>query len=88
MRSATHEIIEASPKEADQAVGVVERASQELGKQIRALRLGLEAHVGKLPGDRRIANWMVRHAAWQPHRFTVHHNGKTSYEMLKGKPYR
>jgi hypothetical protein len=58
-------VIEPAPKEAHQAVGVVERASQELGKQIRALKLGLEAHVGKIPEDHRIMNWMVRHARLQ-----------------------
>ena len=39
-------IVESAPKGAHQAVGGVERANQELGKQIRALKLGLEAHVG------------------------------------------
>ncbi len=48
----------------------------------------MEAHVGEIPEDHRVVNWMVRRAAWQLCRFTVHHNGKTSDEMLKGKPYR
>ena len=52
------------------------------------MKLGLEVHTGQLPEDHRIMPWLVRHAAWQLCRFTEHHNGKTSYEMLKGKPYR
>ena len=42
-------IVEAAPKESHQSVGGVERANQELGKQIRALKLALEVHGGKRP---------------------------------------
>ena len=82
-------IVESAPKGAHQAVGGVERANQELGKQIRALKLGLEAHVGKLPEDHRVMAWLARHAAWLVCRYTVHSStGKTSFELLRGKPYR
>ncbi len=43
-------IVEAAPEEAHQAVGGVERANKELGKQIRALKLGLDAHVVPFSG--------------------------------------
>ncbi len=81
-------IVESAPKGAHQAVGGVERANQELGKEIRALKLGLEAHVGKLPEDHSVMVWLARHAAWLLCRYTVHSStGKTSFELLRGKPY-
>ncbi len=81
-------IVESVPKGAHQAVGGVERANQELGKPIRALKLGLEVHVGKLPEDDRVMAWLARHAAWLLCRYKVHSStGKTSFELLRGKPY-
>jgi len=71
-------------------LGCVERGNEEAAKEIRALKLGLEARIQeRLPTDHHIMPWLGRHAGWLLTRFTVHQSsGRTSYELLRGRPYR
>ena len=73
-----------------QAFCCVERGNEEAAKEIRALKLGLEARVQeRLPADHHIMPWLGRHAGWLLTRFAVHQSsGRTSYELLRGRPYR
>ena len=86
-RSAT--IVESAQRTNHQGVGGIERANQELGKQLRALKLTIEENYKReLPTDHGLHPWLVRHASRLLNRYIVHSNGRTSYEALKGRPYR
>ena len=82
-------IVEEAQKGNHQGVGGVERANQEVLKQIRALLYTIQENYGReLPNDHSLWPWLVRHSSWLLSRFTVHHDDRTSYEMLRGRPYR
>ncbi|CAK0873076.1 unnamed protein product [Prorocentrum cordatum] len=82
-------MIESAQRANHQGVGGVERANEELGKQIRALLFSVgDNYKRELPAEHGLLPWLIRHAGWQLNRFTVHGNGKTTYEVLKGRPYR
>ncbi|CAK0873283.1 unnamed protein product, partial [Prorocentrum cordatum] len=82
-------MIESAQRANHQGVGGVERANEELGKQIRALLFSVgDNYKRELPAEHGLLPWLIRHAGWQLNRFTMHGNGKTTYEVLKGRPYR
>ncbi|CAK0814821.1 unnamed protein product, partial [Prorocentrum cordatum] len=82
-------MIESAQRANHHGVGGVERANEELGKQIRALLFSVgDNYKRELPADHGLLPWLIRHAGWQLNRFAVHGNGKTTYEVLKGRPYR
>ncbi|CAK0858488.1 unnamed protein product [Prorocentrum cordatum] len=82
-------MVETAQRANHQGVGGVERANEELGKQIRALLFSVgDNYKRELPAEHGLLPWLIRHAGWQLNRFTVHGNGKTTYEVLKGRPYR
>ena len=80
-------LIEVAPRTSHASVGSVERANQEMGKQIRALKLALETRVGAIPEGSHVWHWLVRHAGWVLTRFATHASGRKSYQILKGKQY-
>ncbi len=57
-----------------------------MGKQIRALKLTLETSASSIAKNSHVWHWLVGHAGWLLARFTVHANGKTSYQILKSNP--
>jgi hypothetical protein len=77
---------EHSPVGASASNGVVERAIQSVQAQVRVLKLALEDKwKAEIPTQHAIMPWMVEYAAFLLNRFEVGHDGKTSYERLKGK---
>ena len=69
--------------------GVVERAIQEVEKLVRVLKLALGHRVsGKISVNHPILAWLVQHAAVLLNKLSVGRDGRTSYERLRGKPYR
>ena len=54
----------------------------------RTLKLKLEDRVGgKVPADHPLIAWLVRHAADIVTKLEIKQNGKTAYQMLKGRVY-
>ncbi len=53
-------LIEVAPRTSPASVGGVERANQEMGKQVRALRLVLENRTGAIPESSHVWHWLVR----------------------------
>eukprot|EP00974_Lingulodinium_polyedra_P005946 563189-Lingulodinium_polyedra.AAC.1 len=76
-----------SPVGSHQSMGGIERANQELAGEIRALKTGLERHVGRLAISHPVMPWLVRHAAWVVTRFLVKASGRTPYELVKQRKY-
>ncbi len=81
-RRAARTLIEVAPKTSHASVGGVERANQEMGKQVRALKLALETKIWVIPESSHIWHWLVRHAGW------LHASGKTIWQILRGKASR
>ena len=72
-----------------QTNGEIENAIEELEKQIRVLKLGLEQKMQlTLKDDHPMMAWIPEHAGFLLSRFQVAADGKTAYERLKGKSYR
>ena len=80
-------IVEHSPVESHASNGVVERAIQSVGGQVRVLRSCLEDKWGvKLNSKHAVIPWIMEHAAYVLNRFEVGHDGRTAQERCKGKP--
>ncbi len=45
-----------------------------------------EQYARELPSDHSLYQLLVQHAGWLLSRFTVRASGRTSYEVLKGRP--
>jgi hypothetical protein len=81
-------LLENSPVGESQSNGVAERAVQAAGEHIRVVKLALENEVGiRFPAVRPIMSWIAKHAADMINKFRVGLDGKTSYEIIKGKKY-
>jgi hypothetical protein len=81
-------LLENSPVGESQSNGVAERAVQAAGEHIRVVKLALESKVGiRFPAVRPIMSWIAKHAADMMNKFHVGPDGKTSYEIIKGKKY-
>ena len=66
--------------------GRVERSIQDLKGLIRTLRSATEEKTGeKIHLEDPIVPWMVRHAGHLITRFRVRENGRTSFQMMKGR---
>lgn len=64
----------------------VERSIQDLKGLVRTLRSAVEEKTGeKIHLEDPIVPWMVRHAAHLITRFRVRENGRTSYQLMKGR---
>ena len=82
-------ILENSPVGESQSNGVAERAVKTVTTQVRIMRLALQARTGvSFSSLHPVTVWMVNHAADIINKFRVGHDGKTSYERVKGKPYK
>ena len=72
-----------------QSNGTVERAVRTITTQIRIMRLALQSRVGfNFSSLHPVTVWLVNHAADVINKIRVGQDGKTSYERVKGKPFR
>ena len=86
IRKPAATLIEESPVGESQSNGVIERGVQTAEGQIRVLKDALETRLStKIPAQHNIIAWMVEFAAVLVNRYEVGHDGKTSYERLRGK---
>ena len=85
----TQETVVKNPPAYDpQSNGAAERAVQEVKGQIRSLKLGLEARIGRrIKSEEPIIGWMVTHAAGVINRFLVGADGRTPYYRTYGKQF-
>ena len=66
--------------------GRVERCIQELGGQVRTLRVALEERLRTtIPLSHPIVPWLIRHSADILNKCQVREEGKTSFELIKGR---
>ena len=80
--------IEWAPKYDSDANGHAERGVQAAEGMLRTLKFELENKIGgRIPSDHPMVAWMTRHAADLITKLEIKQNGRTSYEMLKGRPY-
>ena len=69
-----------SPPYSRQSQGAVERFRKNLYGQVRAIKLGLAAHLGIHPDSTaaRLMSWIVQHAVFTINRYLARQDGKTS----------
>ena len=66
--------------------GTVEAAIKSVEGMTRTLRFAVEAKIGeKLPIDSPMMPWLIRHAGHLITRCWIRPNGRTSYELIKGR---
>ncbi len=81
-------IKESSPVGDSQANGMAERGVQAVEEYVRVLKLALEKRLNaKIPVSHPIVAWLVPHAADMLSKLEVKANGRTAYEMYKGRAY-
>ena len=81
-------ILEESPEYDSMGNGEVERQTQEVQGQIRAIKLNLEAHYeDKIKDDHPVIPWLVAHSASTITRYKIGEDGKTAYQLWKGRKY-
>ena len=81
-------ILEWSPKYDSDANGQAEKAVQAAEGISRTPNFELVDRVGgKGPADHPLIAWLVRHAADIVTKLEIKQNGKTAYQMLKGRVY-
>ena len=81
-------LVEWAPRGDKNANGLAERGVQAAEGMARTLKVELEERLnGNMPADHPVMAWLIRHAADKFTKHEVKGNGKTSYEMLKGRPY-
>ena len=82
-------LMERSPVGDSKANGRAERAVQAVEEQLRTMRLGLEQRLkGPTPPNHPVIAWLTEHATDVVNKLYRRKNGRTSYELVKGKPYR
>ena len=80
--------IELSPVGESQSNGRAERAVQALEQQVRVLKLNLEQRLSaEIPATHPAIAWLVQHAAFLVTRLFRRRTGRTSYELVRGRPY-
>ena len=80
---------EQSPVGSSASNGVAERGVQTLEGQIRVLKDALENRWRlKIGEEHKVLAWLTEYAAVLLNRYEVGHDGKTSYERLRGKTSR
>ena len=68
--------------------GRVERCIQELGGQVRTLKVALEDRLQtRIPLSHPITHWIIKHAASILNQCQVREAGKTAYELIKGRAH-
>ena len=88
VRREDETVIENSPVGQSQSNGVAERAVQAAGEQLRTIKLGLENRLKiRLPATHPVVAWMANHGADVLNKLAVGPDGKTSYELIRGKRY-
>ena len=70
-----------------QSQGTVERLHKTLYGQLRAMKLGLAAHLGIRPvsTEAPLMPWIIQYAVFTTNRYLVRQDGKTSYERVFNK---
>ena len=78
-----------SPPYSHQSQGTVERFHKTLYGQVRAIKLGLAAHLGIHPDSTaaRLMPWIISHAVFTISRYLIRQDGKTSYERVFNKAH-
>ena len=78
-----------SPPYSHQSQGTVERFHKTLYGQVRAIKLGLAAHLGIHPDSTaaRLMPWIISHAVFTINRYLIRQDGKTSYERVFNKAH-
>ena len=86
----TAAVLEHAPRHSHQSVGEVENANKRLKGQVRCEMAKVEHHYPMDPvsGQHKLLPWAVRHSADVLTKYAKHSNGRTSWEMLRHKPYR
>ena len=81
--------VEHSPVSASQSNGFIEGAVRIIKGMVRTLRYSVEElHGVRVGTSRQILPWLVRYAGAIHSRAQRDENGRTAYELWKGKPYR
>ena len=66
--------------------GTIERAIQDVEGQCRTLRSALESRVkAKIDFSSPVTPWLIRHAGYRITRCRVRPNGRTAFQMMKGR---
>ncbi len=87
-RTAVEIVHKESPVGEAQSNAMVERAVQEVQRQTRIMKSGLERRLGmKLRREHSISTWLVTHAANTINRFRIGVDGKTAYQRVAGKRF-
>ena len=81
-------IIEKTPRYSHASLGYAEQGNKAVEGQVRTLNASTKRNLRELEATEQKMAWMIRHAGWTITRFRVMQNGRTSYRMLKGRPYR
>ena len=85
----TEVLEETSPQGDKNTNGHGERAVQSLEGQVRALKMELESRISaEVPARHPIVTWAISHGADIVTRCEVKASGATSYQAVKGRPYR
>ena len=82
-------ILENPPAHDPQSNGVAERAVKEVKAQIRCVKLGLEARLGKgIDAKLAILEWMIPHAPELLNRFLMGRDGKTPFYRIHHRHFK
>jgi len=88
LRSENITVPEYSPVGVSQANGRAERGVQTVEGLVRTHKLELEAKLGsKISVESPVFTWLVEHCADLHNKYHVFADGKTSYEIVKGRRY-
>ena len=78
--------VEASPKGSSASNGVIERGVQTVEHQMKVMRSALEERLGvTIPVKSAVWPWLAEYSTFLLNRLEVGHDGKTPYELAKGK---
>ena len=77
------------PQNSHQSQGTVERFRKTLYGQVRAIKLGLGAHLGIHPDSTagRLMPWIVQYVVFSINQYLIRQDGKTSYERVFNKAH-
>ena len=79
-RRVKRTLVRHGPRASHQSQGKIENANRVINGVCRAMLLSLENLLQeKLPSDRILTAWLIRHAAWCLTRFQVKNDGRTAF---------
>ena len=82
-------LMEESPVGDSRANGTIEVAVREVGRLVRTLKDAVEFKCKvQIPSTHPILTWLVKHASAILTRYQVGKDGRTAWELTRGKPYR